>query len=206
MTDNHDQINEEEFEDVSEFKRKRGFSFATRSPLMIIFMIAASIYLMYGLHGELRYFFSPKQAVDFGNAVEFEGTDLPDHSYVKISGLRNPTKGISLNATWDKTNVFPLMGTSKVYVQTRQETDKENSGLSYGTYSGRLYRMGSLHYFDIVKKFALNNFGIDIKPDAILVRDGETPGDNWYYVPIYILLVVVALLNFVLLIKRIKNR
>ena len=169
-------------------------------------MAAASIYLMYAQFDDLLYFFASRQPVQLGEAEEFKGSDLPDGTYVSIGGLRNPVKGIALSASFYKSNLFPMMGTPLVYVQTVQEKDKEIKGVSYGTYTGRLYRMSRLPYYETIRKFAFQSFGIEVNPDAVLIRDGEKPGDNWYYLPIYILLLAVAAVNLTFLIKRLMRR
>jgi len=186
--------------------RRSGFRFRNRSPIFLLFMVAASFYLMYAQMDDLLYFFTSATPVQLGDAEEFKGTDLPESTYVSINGLQNPIKGIGLSGTFSKTSVFPLMGTPLVYVQTRQEKDKEAKGLSYGTFTGRLYYMSRLPYFETIKKFAFQSFGIEVNPAAIMVYDGRKPGDNWYYLPIYALLLVVAALNLTLLIKRLTRR
>ncbi len=163
-------------------------------------------YFLWSLLPDLFYFFVHGEPTDMGNGVEFTGTDLPDDSYVTITGIRNPSRGIHLNAAFRDRNLFQLMGTRLVFIETIVETDKKREGLHEEVFSGRLRRFNSLPYAQTLADFAAFNFGIEIEDQAVVIQAGEQPKDMWYAALFAGLLLLVILANVALIVRRLKAR
>jgi|GEM_PF-1721165 len=169
-------------------------------------IIAVCLYMMFSYRADLFFYFAKSEPAPLGNAIGFEAGDLPNNSYASIIGIRNPSKGVKLNVLFSNRNVFQLMGTTKVFVETIAENDKKTSELHEEVYSGRFMRFKDVSYFNTVRDFAAYNFGSDIPEDAILIKAHEKPGEMQHVILIYLISLAILLLNLVLIIKRIRTK
>lgn len=183
-----------------EFKRRR----PRKRPFWIsLIVIAIVIYLMVSMRRDLLYNFADIEDVDLGNVVGFAGTEQASDTFVSVTGIRNPSRGIRLDSLFADRHVFQMMGTKKVFVETSVEDDEKSEGLAEKTFYGRLKRLGELSYYNTIRDFAAYNFGIDVEKEYILVRSGDKPGEQWGILGVYGLLLLVLVFNIVILIRRI---
>lgn len=160
------------------------------------------LYFIASIWNDLFYSFVNDKPTYLGKAIGFEYTDLPDDSYVSVYGIRNPSRGIRLNPFGNDRNIFQMMGTKRVFVETLVEDDEKQPGLRSRTFSGRLKRLGNLPSFTIIQEFAAYNFGIDVKEDAILIVAHEKPEDMWHIPFIFGLLLLILAVNIFLFVRR----
>ncbi len=169
---------------------------------MALLAMLVCLYLLFSLRHDLVYAFTTGEPVDLGDAVGFASTDLPDGTLVAISGIRNPTRGIHLNAAINDRNVFQMMGAPKVFIETVADADKGQDRLTSERFVGRLRNFADVPYYNVVREFAAFNYGIDIQEGAILVQASEKPEDFWYIPILAGLLALIALVNAYLVTRR----
>lgn len=173
--------------------------------LSIIIMLVC-LYMMFSYRADLFFYFSKDTPVYLGNAIDFSTANLPNNSYASIRGIRNPSKGITLNVLLSNRNIFQLMGTQKVFVETLAKDDKKAEVLHEELYSGRFMNFKDVSYFNTVRDFAAFNFGSDIQEDAILIKAHEKPGEMQHVIFIYLISLVIFFLNLVFFVKRLKSK
>ncbi len=202
-----DELEESDEDDTSESEPRRSQG-GGRSPFVMLMMIVAAIYLMWSLKDNLLFYFVKEEPVDLGNAIGFEGTDLPNDSMVTIHGVRNPGRGIALSSSFTSNIVFPLMGTTKVLVEIEDDGKKKTleEALATTSFTGRLVRIKDISYYQTIRDFAAFNFGMEVTDDVLLIQAHKKPSDNWIYLLAYAALVTIILANSALLIWRLSHR
>lgn len=174
-----------------------------RRPVWVMLLvIAVCIYLMISLRSDLFFYFVRSEPISLGDAIGFSGTDLPGDTYTSIYGIRNPSKGILLNALFGDKNVFQMMGTKLVFVETLAKNDKKSGTLSSEFYAGRMNHFADVSYFNTVRDFAAFQFGMDIPNEAILIKVYEKPGETHYVPLLFLLFFLIAAGNAWLLFRR----
>ncbi len=206
---------EEEAEPTASEEESSGFSEDTRKPekqrrrrpiWVAAVVILICLYFVVAMWQDLMFFFTRSEPVPLGEVIGFEGTELPDNSYVSVSGIRNPAKGIYLPGWFYDQNIFQLMGTRLIFVETAKKDDNTTDGLREEIFTGRLLRFGNVSYFQAVRDFAAFNFGIDIPKEALIVRTFQKPEDMWH-VPLYMaFLLFIIGVNLYLLVRPLLHK
>jgi hypothetical protein len=173
---------------------------------LMLLVIALCVYAMISLRDDLVYFFADKTPVNLGNAVEFEPGEVPDDTYVLITGIRHPGRGVKLSAVLGDKNIFPFMGTRLAYVETLVSKEKKSENIAESDFTGRLKHFAGLSYFDTFRDFSVQNFGVDVDRKASLIIAHQKPGEQWIIPAIYGLLLIILGLNIILLVRRIVTR
>lgn len=175
---------------------------AAMSAVMLTLFYPDFKYLLQGL-GRPRH---------LGDASEIDLNKLKSNTYVSVEGIPWITKTIAFNegVKWfamsdNSQKLFPLSGQSSLFVQwTVPDTDKKyrnplsdpTSPLLPGYFEGHLLRRDDLgRNYAKVWVFFKSRLGLESSEDTWVLIDGETPGDKWWVVVVYLLLATMIVTN-----------
>ena len=177
-----------------------------RSPIISALLILACLYFVWLYRADFMYSLFSADPVDLGNAPDFQGTDLPSDSAVKVKAIPNASRILSLNSMFSSTTFFGVIGSPKVFIITRTADKEAMASFSPQPYTGRLKRVGELPFYEAVKTYAKNTFGKEPAPDAIVVLHQDLPADFKYrgLWAAYPLLLMVLVFNIVLMVIRFR--
>ena len=177
---------------------------------IVTFMLASAI-LLYGIISSIdgvSYFFSDDAPIDLKGAMALDKevfAKVSDGDYVQVRGITSVQGGSLKKGLWgDKFVVFYLTGSSKFIVVEEQE-EGENRGPQDRTIKGRARLFKSDAQAEKMRKFFLDSFLIEIKPDGMMIESGKIPGKDYWSLILMGLLIMLMGLNVYLLLKPMKT-
>ena len=127
----------------------------------------------------------------------------PDNTHVSFRGIRLKDRGIQLRSQINSFHVFRMMSTyNKVLVMTPTELDRErqksmamSDGWVRRTFQGRLIRLGSHEYGEMIRNAFATDYLVPIPEDAVLIIEQDPPSKHWWILMVYGAFLLVALYN-----------
>ena len=172
----------ERWYESDEEKKKGGKkSKRLRRPIWVsLLMLGVCLYFITYIWRDVAYFLQPDDPTPIGDAVEYKGTTLSNDSYVVVSGVRNPGRGINLGGSFmNDRNVFQLVGTKLILIDSDASNEPKGEMLESHSFAGRLVRFKDMPYYRAVRDFAVSRYGVELPAEAIVVRANDRPGDHW---------------------------
>ncbi|GAB4309334.1 MAG: hypothetical protein Kow0090_23110 [Myxococcota bacterium] len=195
-------LSEEEQKALFGEKKKR-----RRNPIMALLVVILGGYIMISFSGDLSYYFQPDKPIfigDFTEDIGFE-KEFPANSFVSLKGTPDPRRAVSERGG-RKYEYFLLMGTW-VFVERRKQEERFRDN-TYDVYfgSGRLVFMEKTGRYKNLRLFLETNLKLDIKEKKVyLLLQDEKPGDMWYIIVVYIVLLAIFTLNLIYLFNFVRN-
>jgi len=174
--------------------KKRG-----RNPWIMLLVILIGAFMLYWLRTDLVYFFKSETPMELGDVTELDLAKVESNSYVHVSGIPNPTKVVKFSKRLNKGffRLFPLVGTTDVFVQIHvledddgggEKKDKKKTDELPGEFTGRAIRFADLEKTGIasssyknIRDFFFEKFYMTVPESAMLIMDGGNPRSYWMY-------------------------
>jgi len=168
---------------------------AARLPRLWLYLAGAALCFLFAFqqYSDARYWFSHhgEPPYDLGRAIAFEPAQAENNTFVSVTGMRNPSRGMQFDSVLGGTNVFQFMGNKRLFVESRALGDRNDGSMAERPYEGRLTRLQDTSYFRPVNEFSQKNYAIDIPEDAWIVLCTQTP-DVMLYSPLAFVLSLLA--------------
>lgn len=160
---------------------KKGRGKRLRRPIWVsVLMIGVCLYFISFIWSDVAYFLHSDDPTSIGDALDYKSTSLANDSYVVVSGTRNPGRGINLGGGFmNNRNIFQLVGTKLILIDSDADNEVKGEMLESHGFAGRLVRFKDMPYYRAVRDFALSRYGVELSPEAIVVRSGDRPADHW---------------------------
>ncbi|NOZ87486.1 MAG: hypothetical protein GXP49_14690 [Deltaproteobacteria bacterium] len=203
---------------------KRGL--LIRSPILMVVMIALCVWLMTDFRKELIYFFSNRQVLDLGDAVDVGKSKLgvscsmdgdcqknmvcrkkrcvfPVDRYARVVGIPLITR-VCKSTVWGTTrNFFPLMGArNRIFISMVRNKKRKRGVIPQRPYSGRLRNLRSSD-FQVLREYYIDKFSVKFPEQCYILIDNEKPGDKYTFAVLYAFLSLLLLFNIYTLYKYI---
>ncbi len=178
-----------------------------RSPALMLAIAGFSLYLAWSFRGEVRYFFSETTAIELGEEGVYHLDRARPNRYAAIQGLPSVAK-VKYKQLGQGYKVFFLLG-SRVFVRSELLAAKGGeSAEGWVVYrgKGRLLDLREETEFVNIRQWYSERKGFDFSRPAWILLDEVAPRQQWQYPVAVAVLVLVALLNLVLLVRRLASR
>lgn len=177
-----------------------------RSPLLMVVLVGACVWLGLGLMPDVRYFFERPVPVDLGKAGSLDLSHARPNAYVHLEGIPSVLK-VSYEQFGHHYEVYYLLG-SRVFVRQRLVKKKRKPGDdTWSVYdgAGRLVDLDRSAEYANVKRFYAAR-GFSFREPTWMVLSGVEPRQAWWYPAAIVVLALVAAFNLLLLFRRVVRR
>jgi hypothetical protein len=173
--------------------------------MVTVLFLSAGLMVLY--RGDLHYFaFATTVPRDLGVADRISVGDLEENEYVTLRGMPLAARAIRFRKLGQTGlfRVYPLAGQSKIFVERFSEDGtRSGRGRPHGIYSGRMMRFADAGAgYKSVRQYLEQRMGTPVPDDAWLLIDGEAPGDRYWTVAMYAMLVFFFGFNVIVLFKH----
>jgi hypothetical protein len=167
-------------------------------PVLPLFMVLLSGYVMWSFWSDFQYFFSPRTPVKLGNVQEgcqpSFYANLPHNRLVEIKGLfAQPGMTAEARIRWSKQNYAVAMGCNLLMSMSAEKY--RQVAMSYFTLRGRLMEANRSGAVGPLRKYygpsGILSFG---KQTYILFAD-ERPNHKWWLLLVYLFLGALFVVN-----------
>ena len=166
--------------------------------LMVTVMLL-SLGLMIRFGGDLQYFGSSRAAPrDLGRADRVSVGSLENNEYVRLEAMPMASQAVRFRrlARDGTFRIYPLAGQPKIFVERFTPEGRGTARQEHGVYSGRMIRFARAGgSYQSVRAYLEQQLGAPVDDDAWLLVDGETPGDRYWIVSLYAVLIAFFLFN-----------
>lgn len=177
-----------------------------RSPALMIAIAGFSLYLAYSFQGEVAYFFSDPSPIALGEEGVYHLDRARVNRYATIEGLPSAAK-VQYKQLGSAYKVFFILG-SRVFVRSDLVAADGEAHDGWVTYrgGGRLLDLREEAEFANIREWYTRRAGFDFSRPAWILLDDIAPRQQWQYPLAVGVLILVALLNLVLLGRRLLAR
>jgi len=178
-----------------------------RSPALMVAIAGFSLYLAWSFRGEVTYFFSDTNVIELGEEGVYHLDRARPNRYAAIDGLPSAAK-VSYKQLGHGYKVFFILG-SRVFVRADlvvEEEGKKTDGWVVYHGRGRLLDLREEAEFANIRQWYTERTGFDFSRPAWILLDDVAPRQQWQYPVAVGILGLVALLNLVLLVRRLVSR
>lgn len=184
--------------------RQRRYS---RGVMLMTFTFAVCLWFMWGFRDEIRYAFSaPQPPREMGPVTTFTPGDLQANTYVKVSGITEPFRGLSqqrargLSLGRQEYWFFRLAGSGGVFIETPADKDKYGYAMNVEVAGRVVDPAEDPEYAKLLEQYHQRYFA-KRRTVSRIIQVGMAPGEGKgpYMVAFGILLVLVISNGFALL-------
>lgn len=173
---------------------------------LTVTVIVLSLGLMVAYRGDLKFFFADRSARDLGAADEVSVGALAEDEYVTLRAMPMAARAVRFRRLGSSGTfrVYPVAGQSRIFIERFTE-DATPSGRSkpHGIYTGRMVRMAHAgSAYKSVRAYLEHQAGTPVPADAWVLIDGEAPGDRYWTVAMYSMLLLFFVFNAVILVRN----
>jgi len=166
---------------------------------LMVTVVLLSLGLMFRFRGDLDYFRSASTAPrDLGRADHVSVGSLNDNEYVRLEAMPMASRAVRFRrlARDGTFRIYPLAGQPKIFVERFTPEGSATARQQHGVYAGRMIHFAQAGgSYRSVQAYLEQQLGAPVDDDAWLLIDGETPGERYWIVPLYVLLGAFFLFN-----------
>ncbi|MBI2892635.1 MAG: hypothetical protein HYY06_03725 [Deltaproteobacteria bacterium] len=177
---------------------------------LTVTVMILSLGLMVLYRGDLRYFFfADRSPRDLGAADQVSVGTLAEDEYVTLRAMPMAARAVRFRRLGSSGvfRVYPVAGQSRILVERFIE-DGTPAGRAkpHGIYTGRMVRMSRAgSAYKSVRAYLEQQAGTPVPADAWVLIDGEAPGDRYWTVAMYAMLLFFFGFNAVILVRNTRK-
>jgi hypothetical protein len=176
--------------------RRRRSPLLDRSPVFAAFAIAACAFVGWSLWPDVAFLLSSRTAIDLGAPGEYQLDRARPNRLHRVAGLPAASVRAVTTRGGEERTVVGLAGTNLL-------VDRPGRGVPPAVYEGRLLpRAQRADYAPFVA--ALRDRGFDAGDRFMVLRDGERPGERWWYALLAVAVLAIAAVNLRALVRRLR--